>query len=102
LIIVLLDKNEEYPEREIVYWREEAKREREFAKRNRFPILRCGTGYNPPVIDPRRRAARLLGQIGDSRAIEPLRKVLKDKSAGLREDAVQSLMRLGYNQFEGQ
>lgn len=102
LIIVLLDKNKEYPEREIIYWRAEAKRERELAKRNRFPIFRCGTGYVPPVIDPRRRAAQLLGRIGDPRAIEPLRKVLKDKSAGLREDAVQSLMSLGYKQFEGQ
>lgn len=96
LIEILLDKNKEYPAREILYWQEEAKREQELRKQYPLAFMRCGNdSLYPPIIDPRRRAAILLGRIGDERAVEPLKKALADQSAGLREDAAAALKLLG-------
>jgi hypothetical protein len=76
----LLDKNKEYPARDIPYWQEEAKRERELVKQNQPVLMHCGQGSeHPPIIDPRRRAAVLLGRFGDERVVDPLKKVLKDQ-----------------------
>ena len=45
--------------------------------------------------DVRAEAAKVLGKIGDTRAVEPLIHTLKDESSDVREQAVASLEKLG-------
>ena len=91
LISVLLDKNEEYPERETT---SECRRQGMLVKPNTF-VISCVNEPQPPTIrDPRRLAAIALGSIGDRRAVEPLRQTLSDKNAKLREDSANALKKL--------
>jgi HEAT repeat protein len=87
LILVLRDRNPEYPMREVRRKMEEAKHWPGF-------LGRCGNEPPPPILDPRRLAAIALGQIGDERAITALTEALNDESSHLRADAATALARL--------
>ena len=43
-----------------------------------------------------RTAAEALGEIGDKRAVEPLKAALRDEDRGVREKAAMALKLLGY------
>jgi HEAT repeat protein len=86
LIKVLLDRNPEYPEREV-------KQKLELSKEDW--MFRCGNEPPPPILDPRRLAAIALGEIGDERAVEPLTEALADQNLALRADAERALAKLG-------
>ena len=86
LILILRDRNPEYPMREI-------KRKMEFDKQPR-KFGYCGNEPPPPILDPRRLAAIALGEIGDERAITALNEALNDESSDLRADAATALSKL--------
>jgi HEAT repeat protein len=84
LITVLRDQNPEYPEREV----------KQELERSKAQWMECGNGPPPPILDPRRLAAIALGEIGDTRAIEPLTEMLADQNFALRADAERALAKL--------
>lgn len=84
LIVVLKDRNPEYPMREV----------RQLLELSKQGPPQCGNEPPPPILDPRRLAAIALGQIGDQRAITALTEAIKEQSPGLRADAVQALAKI--------
>jgi HEAT repeat protein len=91
LITVLRDRNPEYPEREV---------KRELGRSKQQGVFECGNEPSPPILDPRRLAAIALGEIGDTRALEPLTEALADQNLALRADAARALAKLGRLQRE--
>lgn len=85
LIMILKDRNPEYPKREV-------RQKLELAKL-RVPF-QCGNEPRPPILDPRRLAAMALGEIGDERAVTALTEALNEEGPELRADVVQALARL--------
>ena len=87
LILILRDRNPEYPMREV-------RRKMEADKQPLAFPMRCGNEPPPPILDPRRLAAIALGEIGDERAITALTEALNEESSDLRADAANALARL--------
>lgn len=87
LILILRDRNPEYPMREV-------RRKMELDKQRLEFLGHCGNEPPPPILDPRRLAAIALGEIGDERAITALTEALNEESSDLREDAARALSKL--------